>query len=121
MTVLLAVWGWLWCLPLHLAALVLLPFYGPQSYELRGGKVEVRVARAIGNPGGQTFGQVTFYTREPDEALRKHEDTHTLQAQLLGPWWPILYVLGCLWGACFGSWHDANPLELWAYLRSGIR
>ena len=116
-----ACWGWIWAAPLHLLALLLLPFYGPSAVLARGGKLEIRVARAVGNPGGQTLGQVTFYLREPYPALRAHEDRHTVQAQVLGPLMLVLYPLGCVWGALAGHWHDDNPLELDAYRASGVR
>lgn len=126
MTALLAAWGWMWCLPLHVIALLLLPFYGPQGVELRGGKLEIRVARALGHPGGQTLGMVTFYVADPDawpgDGLRIHENRHTAQAQIFGATLLVLYPLASLLAVCQGQdFHDGNLFELDAYKQSGVR
>lgn len=121
MSLLLAVWGWIWSAPLHAIALVLLPFYGPQGIEARDGKLEIRVARAIGNPGGQTIGQVTFYCVAPWPELRVHENRHTAQCRIFGALMIVLYPIGCVVGALRGQWHDLNPFEEDAYRVSGVR
>lgn len=117
---LLAIWGWLWALPLHIIALVLLPFYNPLGFRFRAGKLEIYVHRAIGTPGAQTWGQITFWVTEPWDKLEKHEDTHTLQCQIFGPLMLILYPIGFFIGIARGQWHDKNPFEIWAYNASGV-
>lgn len=116
------IWGCVWALPLHVIALLLLPFYEPRGIEVRNGKLEIRVHRAIGNPGGQTWGQVTFYVVEPWEALRRHEDRHTVQAWIFGPLLLVLYPLASLIAILAGAhYHDGNVFELDAYRKSGVR
>lgn len=102
------------------ALLLLMPLYRPLGFRWYRGKLEIRVKWAIGHPGGQTFGQITFYTIEPWDALREHEDTHTFQYQVLGPLMAPLYGVGCIIGLIAGHYHDRNPLELWAKEVSGV-
>lgn len=118
---LLAAWGWIWSTTQHMLALLLLPFYGPMRWRWRAGKLDIWVRRAVGHPGGQTLGQITFWLVEPSSALVIHEDRHTLQSAIFGPLMIPLYPLGCLMGALGGHWHDANPFELDAYKVSGVR
>lgn len=122
MRALLNAWGWLWAAPLHVLALLALPIYEPVRWRWRAGKVDIWVKRALGMPGGQTLGQITFWLVEnPPPGLILHEDTHTLQCWIFGPLMFALYPLGLTIGVILGQWHDRNPLEYWAYRVSGVR
>lgn len=86
---------WLWALPQTLAGLILLPFYGVLHVDWSEGVLFVTVRRLIGfsDTTGQTFGRVVFQRADADPWNSVHEIEHVAQSALLGPLFPLAYLV----------------------------
>jgi hypothetical protein len=119
--------GLLWSLPLSIAGLVVARVFKAYSPMRRGFVLEFAVPRLPGPFKGLTVGHVQLYREDADRArVRRHEDVHTLQGDLLGVFDPLLYGLAYAviyaWYRSQGGSHAFakyrayrhNPMELWA-------
>lgn len=116
MPVVLAIVSWLWALPVTLIGLCLLPFYGYRSWQFVHGCLEITVKRAAGNPLGQTWGRLIYFTSTEAEVeakqpgyfakVRLHEHVHVLQTAVLGVFWLPLYALAFLVAGLYHSIAD---------------
>ena len=132
--------GWLWCLPVSLVGLLVVPFCAPRRVRFRWlgwhgvrGIIEFDAGRWLRGYAAATFGVVQLYRDGLDNAERqrhrKHEDAHTLQGFWLGLFDAVYFVFaGVLWvywyirtkgkfAATMAYWH--NPLEAHARKLAG--
>jgi hypothetical protein len=115
--------GWIWCLPVTLIGLLIVPFCRPRSVRFRWlghhgvrGVVEFTVGRWPEGYSAFTFGAVQGYVEGRDpERHRKHEDCHTLQGYIFGALNPLIYGACSVVSKLQGRGWYMNALEDWAY------
>lgn len=122
--------GYVNALPLTIFGLILASvFYRGHSWQFRNGIISCIGNNIIGNPGGQTFGNVQIYKDEwnrKSKRMRTHETCHTVQAFVLGILMAVAYPAMFLWYYLTeqkeerAGWKDdyhLNPFEKQAYAK----
>lgn len=108
--------GYLWSLPHSLLGLLMSAIYWPRKWRWSDGCLEAISERIWGNPAGQSWGWIIYYSDEQIAAMtmiRVHERVHVKQAFWLGPLFPISYVLHFLWLYLFAAPETPMQVSRW--------
>jgi len=118
----LEVLGFLWATPFAVLGLVLALLGGGRAIrwsegalELVGDRFVLGIVLTINRIAAYTWGWVIVYRSETDRrnaTLRRHEREHVRQAEILGPLFPVAYLVACLVAALQGrAWYRDNVFE----------